>query len=186
MNKPTVLGKSPLLLACLCNALKSVLLPSLENSCHPSGLHHGLLIPCCLGLAQTQILASQSSANTAEVAAAPVLEREALTSLSQLACYLEDVSLLSPSFLCPWLLHVHCSLMHLRWFSSLFFSQQWDYPQCFVPGKYHNGVQMLLITLVCIFPFPADTIPQYVNQIVSGNLGSQLFFSYTFVVVLPV
>lgn len=50
MNKPTVLGESPLLLACLCNALKSVLLLS-------SGIVAAILLVFTMGFSYLVVLA---------------------------------------------------------------------------------------------------------------------------------
>lgn len=75
----TVLGKSLILLAC---SQPSPPQPW-ERSHHPCCFHHGLLIPCCRGLAHKSEHVCLS-ASTAEVAAALILEIQVLTSLFQL------------------------------------------------------------------------------------------------------
>lgn len=124
MIKPAVLGKSLLLLACLCNAFNSVL------RLRP-GRVAPILAVSTMGSSYLIVLAWHRpkseqiclSAGAAEVAAALVLEMEALTSLSQLTCCFQEVSFSCPAS-CA---HVAChagshTCILARWKISLLWS----------------------------------------------------------------
>lgn len=124
MNKSTILGKSLLLLTCLCNALDAVLLLR-------PGRAAAVLAVSTMGSSYLAVLAWHRpeseqvcpAVSTAEVAAAPLLEMEALTSLSQLTCCFQKVSFCLAS--CAHLAHQAgshtCTPARRAWGGSLVF-----------------------------------------------------------------